>query len=138
MAGRLLPLAILAARHGYRQSFLFLACCAFLVGCQGVGDTRAPTPAAAPAPAAVPGQVSFAGGDGNSIEPAVLIKGAPNESVGVSSEYKGVRDHARGLAIRRQSLLSAGGRLYDQLDGVLPNGDSRAVFFDISEFFGKY
>ena len=40
---------------------------------------------------------------------ALQISGlpAPNESVGVSSEYKGVRDHARGLAIRRQSLLSA-------------------------------
>ena len=112
-----------------------LACCALLAGCQGAGETKAPA-AAAPAATAATGPVTFARGDGSSVAEAILVKGA-NEATGVAAEYQWLRDHLPGCRPERQVLLDVGGRRYDQLDVVMPNGERRSVFFDITEFFGK-
>ena len=121
-----------------------LACCALLAGCQGAGETKAPaaaapapTATAAPAATAAAGPVTFAGGDGSSAAEAILVKGA-TEATGVAAEYQWLRDHLPGCRPERQVLLDVGGRRYDQLDVVMPNGERRSVFFDITEFFGKF
>ncbi len=137
MIGRWAPRTLMA------RLCVFL-CCALLAGCQGAGETKAPatatapapTATAAPAPTAAAGPVTFAGGDGSSIAAAILVKGA-NEATGVAAEYQWLRDHLPGFRPEQQALLGVGDRKYDQLDGVMPTGERRSVFFDITEFFGK-
>ncbi len=43
--------------------------------------------AAAPAQEKGPGGISYAGGPGDAMETAVIIKGAPNSDAGVKAEY---------------------------------------------------
>jgi hypothetical protein len=117
-----------------------LGSCALIAGCQDAAvvktATPAPTATTAPAPTAAAGPVTFAGGDGSSVAEAILVKGA-TEASGVAAEYQWLRDHLPGCRPERQVLLDVGGRRYDQLDVVMPNGERRSVFFDITEFFGK-
>lgn len=80
-------------------------------------------------------EVTFAGGDGSSLEKAVLIQGA-TEATGVPAEYAYLRRHYPGSGVTKQSLLNEKGRIYDALDFVW-NGKSQTIYFDITEFFGK-
>jgi len=135
MIGRLAPRALVAW-------LCLLAGCALFAGCQEAAvpktATPAPAPAAATAPAATAATrpVTFAGGNGSSLAEAILVKGA-TEVTGIAAEYQWLNDHLPGFRSERQFLLEVGGRRYDQLDGVMPNGERRSVFFDITEFFGK-
>lgn len=79
-------------------------------------------------------QVTYAGGDGSSLEQAVLIKGAPDDGAGVKAEYLWVRDHYPSLKFDSRGFLSKSGRSYDTLDGDL-GGQRRTFYFDISEFY---
>ena len=124
MIGRFAPRALAAW-------LCLLAGCAVLAGCQEAAVPKVATSAPAAA-----GPVTFAGGDGSSIAAAILVKGA-TEVTGVAAEYQWLNDHLPGFRTERQALLEIGGRHYDQLDGVMPNGERRSVIFDITEFFGK-
>ena len=93
-----------------------------------------------PAPAS-PGPVHFDGGDGSSMATAVVIVGAPNEQVGVDAEYDWL---ARKLGRRgvdwtlgSQGLRNIKGRAYDVIT-VTVRGKKRNIYFDISDFFGKF
>jgi hypothetical protein len=134
MIGRFAPRA-LAVR------LCVLGSCALIAGCQEAVVTKTATPAPAPTATAAPateaaGPVTFAGGDGSSVAEAILVKGA-TEVTGIAAEYRWLHDHVPGFRLKQQSLLGVGGRQYDRLDGVMPNGERRSVFFDITEFFGK-
>jgi hypothetical protein len=137
MSGRFAPRALAVW-------LCLLASCALIAGCQEAAVPKTAAPAAAPAPAPAPapaatatgGPVTFAGGNGSSIAEAILVKGA-TEVTGVAAEYQWLNDHLPGFRTQQQALLEVGGRHYDQLDGVMPNGERRSVIFDITEFFGK-
>lgn len=83
------------------------------------------------------GKITFEGGDGSSIENAVIIKGAKNSSEGVAAESKWVNKVHPGWKKGNQALLSEGDRSYDKIDYVTPSGEAKEIYFDITDFFGK-
>jgi hypothetical protein len=83
------------------------------------------------------GKLVFEGGDGSSIEQAVVIKNAKNEEEGVDAEAKWVRKVHHGWEKGNQALLSDKGRHYDRIEYTTPKGKTETVYFDITEFFGK-
>ena len=85
---------------------------------------------------AKPDGVSYAGGDGSSIEKAVVIKGATEET-GVRAEYAYIEKHYPGYKRGGQSLQSVKGRSYDAIDITTSDGKKKTVYFDITQFFGK-
>lgn len=82
-------------------------------------------------------KITYGGGDGTSVEKAVVIHGAPNSASGVRAESLWVRRHHPRWRKTRQSLVRGEGKLYDRIDYKTASGETRALYFDISEFFGK-
>jgi hypothetical protein len=86
--------------------------------------------------------IRFVGGDGSSTDEAILIRGAQGEMDGTGSEYRylamvyGPQNSAWTLS--RQSLMSKNGKHYDAMAITLADGTSKTVYFDISEYFGKF
>ena len=83
-----------------------------------------------------PPRVSYSGGDGSSIEKAVVIK-APTEAIGVHAEYEYLAQHFPGYQRGDQGLLNQKGRAYDALEFKTAKGEKKKVYFDITAFFGK-
>jgi hypothetical protein len=83
------------------------------------------------------GPLQFAGGDGSSVESAVIIRGAKHESDGISAEHEYLSAHFGSWFLKRQALINKKGRFFDQMEITDKNGTLRSVFFDITDFFGK-
>jgi hypothetical protein len=83
------------------------------------------------------GPVQFSGGDGSSIGSAVVITGAKHESDGITAEHRYLSEHFASWFLKRQVLVNQKGRVYDRMEITDQNGKERAVFFDITDFFGK-
>jgi len=83
-----------------------------------------------------PGKVTFEGRNGDSLENAIIIKGARDGQEGVDAEHWWLRKHFPGYQPKGQGLLHREGKAYDKLEIVLPDGKQKEVFFDISSFFG--
>lgn len=81
-------------------------------------------------------EITFEGGDGTSIENAVIIKGA-SEMTGVRAEYEYLARHFPGYTKGKQSLLKQDGRIYDLLEFTVRD-QKKAIYFDITDFFGKF
>lgn len=95
-------------------------------------------PALADAPVSPPtAGIRFTGGDGSSIEKAVVILGA-TEATGVGAEYLWLNAHFPEWKGRDQSLLNQGKRVYDVMNFTMPDGSRHTVYFDITDYFGKY
>ena len=75
------------------------------------------------------------GGDGSSIENAIVISECSNLE-GVDQEYIEVRKRFGNYNLIRQSLFNVDNRMYDKLELEI-EGKQIEVFFDISDFFGK-
>ena len=82
--------------------------------------------------------VSFKGGDGSSIEKAVIILSAANEFVGVGAESSWIRKNHPGWRKGSQALLSNKGKQYDRIEYTTPYGETKTIFYDITDFFGKF
>jgi len=83
-------------------------------------------------------KITFKGGDGSSREKAIVILGAKNETRGVAAEYAWLKKHHSKWKVAQQSLIMKKGKKYDVLTCVLPDGQKKEVWFDISDFFGKF
>lgn len=81
-------------------------------------------------------KVKFEGGDGSSMEKAVVIIAKDTES-GVQAEYEYIRKHFPGSKVEGQKLLSKDGKSYDAIDITDAKGGKQTVYFDITSFFGK-
>jgi hypothetical protein len=91
-----------------------------------------------PATLAVAGEISYAGGDGSSVERAIVIEGASGEGEGVAAEYAWLRQRLpAGSRTDGQALLTRGQRAYDNINVMLPDGRRQSYYFDITEFFGR-
>jgi hypothetical protein len=77
------------------------------------------------------------GHDGSSLATAVTVH-AENESDGVSTEYTWLATNYPRDAAVRQSLVMDNGRAYDAMTMQAPSGQQWTIYFDISEFFGKW
>jgi hypothetical protein len=107
---------------------------------------EAPAASAKPGPrvATLPGtSIRFSGGDGSSARAAIKILGAKGESEGVAAEYRyldlAIGPRASGAwQSMRQSLLEESGRQIDALEIRHADGRTETVYFDITEYFGKF
>jgi hypothetical protein len=92
--------------------------------------------------------VSYGGGDGTSLEKAVIVNAA-NEKEGVGAEYDWLAQKfgPRGYVwqMNEQSTAEDGGKLYDILEveflkdtGGYKTGAKQDFFFEISSFYGKF
>lgn len=84
---------------------------------------------------------SFSGGDGNSIETAVIINANSTfdgiiKEIAYISSFHG--DKGSGWNLKVQYLKKAGNKSYDILEVILNDGKVKTYYFDISKFFGKY
>jgi len=88
-----------------------------------------------------PGGFTFSGGPGDSMETAVIIKGARNSSDGVQAEYyyleKKFGRQNVDWKLDRQRLMGKEGKKFDMMMIILKDGAKKNVYFDITEFFGK-
>ena len=82
--------------------------------------------------------IRYEGGDGSSVEKAVIIKGAKESQAGIRAEYGYLKKAFPGYKLRQQSLQAKGGKKYDVLAITTKEGKDLDVFFDISDFFGKF
>lgn len=101
--------------------------------CLGVlagGLTYAPL---ALAPAA---QEVRAPGDGTSLDRAVILADPGGSAAAVAREAAWLRQHYPGWRKLRQALIGRDGRRYDRTDLESPTGETRQVWFDITDAFG--
>lgn len=80
--------------------------------------------------------LSYSGGDGSSLEQAVIIKGAKDEQAGVAAERAWIEQRYPGFHKGQQSLLSSGGKHYDEIRIATREGH-KALYFEITDFLGK-
>lgn len=80
--------------------------------------------------------VTFSGGDGSSIEKAVIIK-APNNFLGVRAEYDWIKKNHPNWRLGEQSVLKGGSKVYDKMYFLTPDGQRTTLFFDVTDFYGK-
>jgi hypothetical protein len=83
------------------------------------------------------GPVQFGGGDGHSVESAVVIQGAKHEKDGIAAEHLYLSQNFGSWFLKQQVLLNQKGRVYDRMEIADQNGKQRTVFFDITDFFSK-
>ena len=82
--------------------------------------------------------VMFQGGNGSSLKDAIIILGAPSESAGVDAEHMYLSRHFPGSAVVQQALLHQAGKVFDRLEIRTAANASTVVYFDITDFFGKF
>ena len=83
-----------------------------------------------------PAGASYEGGDGSSIEHAIIIRGA-SESTGIHAEYAWLGFKFPGHRLGAQVLYHRGGKSYDAIEFLTADGKPTKVYFDISDFYGK-
>lgn len=98
-----------------------------LAACQGAVPTRHGAPGAG---------ITYGGGDGGSADTAIVIAGTNTAPAGIDAEYAWIEKHLPGAKIESQALVM-GSPPMDRFEVVLPSGEKRKVYFDISAFFGK-
>jgi hypothetical protein len=110
----------------------FIAACA-LAGYQPTSMAQA----APPQEAAAANTVTYSGGDGSTIEKAVLIQ-APDTQAGVRAEYTWLKQKYPGYKRISQALRTPDGKAYDLIKIETTDGQQLSVYFDITAFFGKF
>ncbi|MBX7205154.1 MAG: hypothetical protein K1X81_07000 [Bacteroidia bacterium] len=75
--------------------------------------------------------------DGSSYAKAIVIN-EKSESKGVDAEYTWLRLHYPGCKVERQALVFENKKPYDLLYIITREGEKKTVYFDISNFFGKF
>ena len=81
--------------------------------------------------------MKVSGGNGSSIENAIIISECTNEE-GVSQEYLELKKRFKEYRLLQQSLLMEKGKVYDKLELIVEKGKEITIFFDITDFFGKW
>jgi hypothetical protein len=75
--------------------------------------------------------------DGSSIENAIILDGVTNEMDGVSAEHADIAKRFPGWHWDAQGLLPpTNGRHYDVVT-LSKGAESKTVYFDITDWFGK-
>jgi hypothetical protein len=75
--------------------------------------------------------------DGSSMEKAVIIQ-AKNERAGISAENEWIEKNYPGYFKTMQSLIFNKKRPYDIINIENSEGSTKSIYFNITEFFGKY
>jgi hypothetical protein len=75
--------------------------------------------------------------DGLSYETAIVIQ-ETNEMSGIQAEYAWIKEHYPNCSLKQQSLASYKDKPYDIMTIFTSEGKTVNLYFDISNFFGKY
>lgn len=75
--------------------------------------------------------------DGSSFEKAIFIT-ETHESTGVDAEYAWIRDKYPGYHTRGQAMAYHDKKPYDIIHITTADGDDKDVYFDISNYYGKF
>ena len=75
--------------------------------------------------------------DGSSYDKAIFIK-EDHEQPGIHAEYAWIRAQYRGSKVNGQSLNNYRNKPYDVIHITTADGTTRDVYFDISNFYGKF
>ncbi len=89
------------------------------------------------------GHVSFSDNSGLSVDDAIKITGAQSSFDGVGAEYEYIQmrfgEKGRDWTLKLQALVEDGEKVFDRLDLVLIKEKKEiSLFFDISDFFGRF
>ena len=79
--------------------------------------------------------ITITGGNGNSLESAIKIIGAANNLVGIETEYQII---GKEWKLLRQELHEKGNNKYDRLIIQNEHGFVTEIWFDITDFYGKW
>lgn len=88
--------------------------------------------------------ITFTDDSGDSQAHAVKILGARNEDEGTQAEYYflsqnfGARGKDWNLLIQTLLEDKDSGRVYDMMELEFPDKTSKTLYFDITEFYGKF
>ena len=77
------------------------------------------------------------GADGSSFDKAIVVH-EKTETKGVAWEYKWLAANYPGYSLDQQSLVYSNNKPYDKMDIKTASGESKTIYFDISNFFGKW
>jgi hypothetical protein len=88
-------------------------------------------------------KVTYEGGDGKTVESAILIKNAGNAINGIAAEYAYItKTHGEKFKdwnLLEQNSFNSGNKKYDFMKiQLILNSDTVSYYFDISEFYGKF
>jgi hypothetical protein len=75
--------------------------------------------------------------DGSSYQNAIVLN-ETSESAGVDAEYAWLKKNYAGYTLIKQSLSEQNGKSYDILNIKTPHSGKKSIYFDISNFFGKF
>jgi hypothetical protein len=74
---------------------------------------------------------------GTTLETAIVLEGATNTFNGIAAEHAYTRKHYPGWQWTSQALMNNGGRHYDVIDMISPKGETKTIYFGITDWFGK-
>ena len=119
---------------------LLLIALLLVAGCDSKQTKTAPKAASSdkdmiPINAPIEG-VTYSGGDGSTIEQAVIVK-APNKYTGLRGELYWLKKNRPGWHFERQSVLKGRGKVLDKMIFKTPLGEFKTVFFDVTDFSSK-
>ena len=81
--------------------------------------------------------LTYSGGDGSSNEQAVIIRGARDTEAGIAAENAWIQQRYPGARKTMAALESIGRKQYDVIEFTTADGQTRSIYFDITDFFGK-
>lgn len=88
------------------------------------------------------GYITFSNNNGESIDDAIIIRNAKTDLEGIDAEYyyleKRFGKRGTDWNLDQQSLVNEDGANYDAMDITLSDGSKQTIYFDITDFFGKF
>lgn len=75
--------------------------------------------------------------NGTSFEKAIIIK-ETNESNGVKAEYNWIRINFPGMKVKGQMCSHKNNKIYDIISFITSEGKEKEIYFDITDFYGKF
>lgn len=112
---------------------------ATVMGCASRPVPPPPNPYLGPPPPADAAEnVAFHGGDGSNCEQAIIIKGAANTLLGLGAENQWIEEHHPGAQRLSTHQGDCPDRITDVVEIRTTAGEQEFIYFDISEFYGKW
>ena len=84
-----------------------------------------------------PTSIPKAADDGLTFSTAIVIT-EKTESKGVSAEYKWIKEHYTNYTVKQQALNMQDNKPFDVITITFSDGKDLDLYFDISNYFGKF
>jgi len=82
-------------------------------------------------------KIKYSGGDGSSIDQAIVIENVQTEVEGTEAEYAWIGKKFPGFKFKSKGLVKKGDKKYDRVFGIKADGTNADFYFDITLFVGK-